>query len=244
MKILISQNAPSNMSAYTVLQNEYGAQIDFKPFFLVQPLSDKEFRVQKINLQDYTAIVFSSRHAIDAYFTLCEQMRVKIVDTTKYFCTTEVVAMYLQKHIIFRKRKIFYGDGTPASVADLITSKHAGEKFLIAATEGSSNERFTSLFDSKGLNYTLGYLVKPVSQNLKDVDINSYDYVVLYNPSDVKSLYENYPEYKQSGVKFVSFGKSIVKSMEESGLSIAIQAPTPEAPSAAKAIENYLKSLR
>ena len=118
MRILISQTAPSNLNAFKSLEEKYGATVEFHPFFLIEPLSAREFRSQRINLPDYTAIVFSSRHAIDAYFKLCEEMRFKVPETMKYFCTTELVALYLQKHVVYRKRKIFFGDGTPQSVVE------------------------------------------------------------------------------------------------------------------------------
>lgn len=242
MKILISQNRPINLSAYSVLQQKYGAEIDFRPFYVIETLSEKEFRAQKINLPDYTAIVFSSRFAIDAYFQLCEKMRFKVPETMKYFCTTEMVAMYLQKHIVYRKRKIFYGTGTTESLVALIGPKHKGEKFLIAAAEGSDIASMTSFFDAAKLDYKTGVLVKPVPQDLHDLNLGAYDFIVLYNKSDVKSLYENFPSYQRGDTKIVSFGKSIVKALDDAGLNIAIKAPTPEAPSAAKAIENYLSS--
>ena len=239
-KILISQNTPNNQTPYTELVSKYGVEIDFKPFFLVEPLSSREFRTQRINILDYTAVVFSSRHAINAYFHLCEELRVKVPETMKYFCTTEAVAMYLQKHIVYRKRKIFFGDGTPASILSLIGTKHAGENFLIVTSDSSNSENITRLFDEKKLSYKSAVFVKSVPQDLKDVDLGSYELAVLYNPADVKSLFENYPDFKQGNLKFISYGKSIVKAMEDAGLKIEIKAPTPEYPSAAKAIETYL----
>lgn len=242
MKILISQQMPSNLAPYENLQKKYEATIDFNPFFLVEPLTAKEFRAEKINLPDFTAIVFSSRHAIDAYFKLCDEMRFKVPETMKYFCTTEAVAMYLQKHIVYRKRKIFYGDGTPQSLVGLVTAKHKGEKFLIATSVGSNSEPVTSLFEAAGLDYSIGILVKQVSRDLHELDLNSYDVIVMYNQGDVKSLQENFPDFQQGDIKFVSFGRSVVSSMEEAGLKIAIKGPSPEAPSAAKAIELCLES--
>ena len=232
------------MTAYESLQAVYNAGIDFRPFFTVEPLSSREFREQRINLQDYTAVVFSSRHAIDAYFKLCEELRIKVPETMKYFCTTELVAMYLQKHIVYRKRKIFFGDGTPASIVALIEPKHKGEKFLITKSQGANSEAVTSLFEAAGLDFSEAELIKSVTSDLGDLRLDSYDMVVMYNPSDVKSLFENFPDFKQGNIKFVSFGKSIVRAMEEAGLSIAIKAPTPEAPSAARAIELYLQKLK
>ena len=228
------------MAPYDALKEKYGVEIDFKPFFVIEPLSSREFRTQRINILDYTAVVFSSRHAINAFFHLCEELRVKVPETMKYFCTTEAVAMYLQKHIVYRKRKIFFGDGTPASLVGLIGPKHAGENFLVVTSDSSSNGNLTRLFDEKKLSYKTAVFVKSVSQDLKDVDFASYDLAVLYNPADVKSLYENFPEFQQGGLKFISYGKTIVKAMEQAGLEIEIKAPTPEAPSAAKAIEVYL----
>ena len=163
-KILISQKQPLNLAPFTALHEKYGVDIEFRRFFLVEPLTGREFRAQRINLADYTAIVFSSRHAIDAYFKLAEEMRVKVPETMKYFCTTDVVAMYLQKHIVYRKRKIFYGTGTPQSVVDLIGPKHKGEHFLITSSDTGNTDAITSLFDEAGLKYNTAVLVKSVSR--------------------------------------------------------------------------------
>ena len=240
INILISQNAPRQLTQYQAVTDRFGAQFTFRPFFSVQPLTSREFRSQRLNILDYTAIVFSSRHVIDAFFHLAEELRVKIPETMKYFCTTEAVAMYLQKHIVYRKRKIFYGTGTPESVISLITAKHKGEKFLITTSDSSNTDAITSLFAAQKLSYVTGVFVKSVSNDLSDLDIKSFDMVVFFNPSDVKSLQENFQSFEQGDIKFVSYGKSIVKAMEEAGLRIDVKAPTPEAPSVAKAIENYL----
>ena len=240
MKILISQQVPSNLASFETLQTKYGAELEFHPFFKMEPLSSKEFRAERINLPDYTAIVFSSRLAIDAYFKLCEEMRFKVPETMKYFCSTEAVAMYLQKHIVYRKRKIFYGSGSPESIIELVTAKHKGEKFLIATAESSSKDAVTKAFETQKYDFETAVFVKPVSQDIKDVDLHKYDLIVFFNPADVKSLYENQPEFAQDGIKFVSYGKSVVGAMQEAGLSIEISAPTPEAPSVAKALEIYL----
>jgi uroporphyrinogen-III synthase len=189
---------------------------------------------------DHTAIVFSARTTIDAFFQLCEELRVKVPETMKYFCTTEAVANYLQKHIVYRKRKIFFGDGTPESILGLIGTKHKGENFLIATSGTSGKDAVTKLFETQKYAFETAVFVKPVSQDIKNVDLHSYDLVVLFNPADVKSLYENHPEFTQGDIKFISYGKSILTAMEEAGLSIEISAPTPEVPSVAKAIEIYL----
>lgn len=242
MKILISQQVPALLASFEPLQTRFGATVDFHPFYLIETVSAKEFRAERINLPDYTAIVFSSKHAIDAYFELCELMRFKVPETMKYFCSTEAVAMYLQKHIVYRKRKIFYGDGSPSSIVSLIGAKHKGEKFLIASSVGSNLESLTTLLDQEKLDYNIGVLVKAVSQDLHGLDLTSYDMIVMYNPYDVISLRENFPDFQQGDIKFVSFGKSIVKALEDEGFTIAIKAPTPEATSAGKAIELYLES--
>lgn len=239
-RILISQGAPMNMTPYNEIKEKYKVEIDFHPFFLIEPLSSREFRSQRINILDYTAIVFSARHTIDAFFQLCEELRVKVPDTMKYFCTTEAVAMYLQKYIIFRKRKIFYGDGTPTSVLNEIMPKHKGEKFLITTSDSNGTDAISPLFEKNKLDYSTGVFVKSVSQDLKQINLESYDLAVVCNPADLKSLQENFPEFQPGSLKFGTFGKQIVKAMEEAGLPIEFQAPTPEAPSVAKSVELYL----
>ena len=239
-KILISQQQPMTASPYTAIAEKFGAEVDFKPFFKIEPLTSREFRTQRINILDHTAIVFSARTTIDAFFQICEELRVKVPETMKYFCTTEAVANYLQKHIVYRKRKIFFGDGKPESIIGVIGSKHKGEKFLTATVESTSKDAVTKLFEQENYDFETAIFVKPVSQDLKNVDLHSYDLMVFFNPADVKSLYENQPEFKQENIKFISYGRSIVTAMNEAGLSIEISAPSAEIPSVAKALELYL----
>jgi len=238
--ILISQQQPKTASPYTSIAEKFGVNFDFIPFFKNEPLSSREFRAQRINILDYTAIVFSARTTIDAFFHTCEELRIKVPETMKYFCTSEAVANYLQKHIVYRKRKIFFGDGRPESILGLISAKHKGENFLIATASSTSKDAVTKVFETQSYSFETAVFVKPVSQDIKDVDLHKYDVVVFFNPADVKSLFENQPDFKQENIKFVSYGRSIVKAMEEAGLSIEISAPTPEAPSVAKALEIYL----
>jgi len=162
----------------------------------------------------------------------------------KYFCTTEAVAMYLQKHIVYRKRKIFYGNGSPQSVIDQIGPKHKDEKFLITTSGSGHIDAITRLFEDASLSFSTAVFVKSVPQDLSAVDIHSYDMVVFYNPADVKSLKENYPDFTVGDIKFVTYGKQIVSAMEEAGLPIEIKGPTPQAPSVAKAIDLYLASKK
>ena len=152
-------------------------------------------------------------------------------------------ASVVQKYIVYRTRKIFFGNGTPESVVTLIGPKHKGEKFLITMTEGSSVDALASLFQERKLEYATGVFVKPVSNDLKELDLKSFDMIVFYNPADVKSLQENFPDYVQGDTKMVSYGRSIVRAMEEAGLRIDVKAPSPEAPSVASAIQRYLESL-
>jgi uroporphyrinogen-III synthase len=227
-------------SPYTSIAEKFGVEFDFKPFFKIEPLTSREFRTQRINILDHTAIVFSARTTIDAFFQICEELRVKVPETMKYFCTTEAVANYLQKHIVYRKRKIFFGDGKPESIIGLIGSKHKGEKFLIATVESTTKDAVTKLFEKENYDFETAVFVKPVPQDLKEVDLHSYKLLVFFNPADVKSLYENQPEFQQNGIKFISYGKSVVNAMQEAGLDIEISAPTAEIPSVAKALELYL----
>ena len=213
--ILISQKQPQTASSYDILKEKFGANFDFKPFFKMEPLSSREFRSQKINISEYTAIVFSARTTIDAFFQICDDLRVKIPETMKYFCTTEIVANYLQKHIVYRKRKIFFGDGKPESILGLIGSRHKDEKFLITVSDSGSKDAITRLFESNGLNFTTGVFVKSVPQDLKDVDMHSYDAVVVFNAADIKSIYSNFPDFKQDDIKFISYVNSVVKAINE-----------------------------
>ena len=241
-RVLVSQPRPAviEKSPFYELMTKYNVEVDFKPLIKVVGVSLKEFRSQRIEILDHTAVIFTSRTTVDSFFKVCEEARITVPETMKYFCTTEAVANYLQKHIVYRKRKIFFGDGKPESIIGLIGSKHKGENFLIATAESSSKDAVTKLFEESGYSFETAVFVKPVSQDLKEIDLHSYDMVVLFNPADVKSLYENYPEFEQKDIKFVSYGRSIVKAMEEAGLKIEISAPTPEAPSVAKALEIYL----
>lgn len=241
-KILISQQQPKAASPYASIEEKFGVTFEFQPFFKIEPLTSREFRTQRVNILDYTAIVFSARTTIDAFFQLCEELRVKIPETMKYFCTTEAVANYLQKHIVYRKRKIFFGDGTPSSVINLIGPKHKGETFLIATSDSTSKDAVTKVFETTKFNFSTAAFVKSVPQDLKEIDLHSYDAIVFFNPADVKSLYENHPEFTQGEIKFISYGKSAQKAMEEAGLEIAVSAPTPEAPSVAKALEIFLSN--
>ncbi len=239
--ILISQPAPQNSSPYTELQSKYKVNIDFMPFFKVEPLSAKEFRAQKINILDFTAIVFTAKTTIDAFFKLCEELRITVPETMKYFCNSEATAVYLQKHIVFRKRKIFYGNGTTASILDLIGSKHKDENFLIAATADNLKGDLHKLFSKTKYKFESAAFVKIIYSDLKEVDLNKYQIAVFYSTSDVKSLQDNFPEFEQKELQIATFGPAVAKAVSAAGLTANITAPTPEAPSIAKALMLHLQ---
>ena len=239
-KFLISQGAPANMAPYAALSSKYGIEFEFKPFFVIEPLSGAEFRTQHIDLSKYTAVIFSSRHTIDAYFKLCEDARFKVPETMKYFCTTELVANYLQKYVVYRKRKIFFGTGTPESVVSQITARHSVEKFLVATSNAANGAPYAKLLEEKKCEYVVGEVVKPVFQDLSGLDLSAYELIALYNACDLMSLKASFPDFKQGDAKILAYGKSIQKALNEAGLEACALAPTPEAPSVVKAIDIYL----
>lgn len=238
-KILIAQPAPANGSPYTEIINKFGVTIDFKPFFRLEPISSREFRTQRINILEYSAIVFTGRTTIDAFFKICEEMRINIPDSMKYFCVSEAVAMYLQKHIVYRKRKIFYGDGSPSSIISLVGTKHKGEKFLIAQSDSASKD-LENMLAKAGLDTTSAVFIKTVFSDLGEVNLDDYQMIVFYNPSDIKSLLNTHPDFEQKELLFATYGRPTAKAMSEAGLRVEVEAPTPEAPSIAKALSLYL----
>ena len=239
-KILISQETPMNVAPYEALKEKYGVQIDFMPFFLIEPLSSREFRAQRINVLDYTAIVFSARHMIDAFFRLCEELRVKVPETMKYFCMTEAIAVYLQKYIVYRKRKIFFG--TSGKPEDLVTviGKHAKEKYLAPVSDVHKDDLFAML-DAKKINYTKAVMYRTVSNDFTKEESFDYDMLIFFSPAGIASLQKNFPDFKQGDIKIGSFGKATAQTVKDAGLRLDVEAPTPEAPSMTSALELYLK---
>lgn len=239
-KILISQPAPKNGSPYTDLISKYGIDIDFIPFFKVEPVDSKEFRLQKINTLEFTCVVFTSRTTIDAFFNLCEELRITVPETMKYFCISEAVALYLQKHIVYRKRRVFFGNGTPKSIIEAIGAKHQSENFLLTVADNYKSD-LNRLFTKSKLKHSSAILVKTISSDLSELDIKSYDVVVFYSPSDVKSLKENFKNFSQEELKFATFGPATLKALKAAKLVPTVIAPTPEAPSIAKALSLYFE---
>ena len=241
-KILISQQAPAAGAGtpYDDLIQQYQLTVDYRPFFRVEPLSVREFRAQHLSILDYTAIVFSSKLAIDAFFHICEETKTVIPDTMKYFCSSESIAVYLQKYIVYRKRKIFYGENSLASIIPIASlPKHRNEKFLITAT-GALRESVRQLFLGAKLDCTGVVLVKTVSNDLSGVALGDYDMVIFYSPADIRSLQENFPGLKAGKTLFATFGPATAKALKEAGYAIEIEAPTPAAPSMVDALKRYL----
>ncbi len=236
--ILVSQPKPE-YSPYYKLEDKYGIQIDWRPFIHVEPVPEKEFRKTKIKPDDYTAIILTSRNSIDHFFNLCEEMRIKMPDDTKYFCLSEAIANYLQKFILYRKRKVFVGK---RSITDLENAlkKHKKEKFLLP-TSNLGSKPVQDFLSKMKIKYQEAMMYKTVSSDLSDLADITYDVLVFFSPLGIQSLYENFPEFKQNKTRIAVFGNSTSNAVLERGLTINIKAPSEEAPSMAMALENYIK---
>lgn len=244
-KILITQPRPdSDKSPYFELGKKYNINLDFHPFIRVEGIPSKEFRKQKIEIANYTAVIFTSRHSIDHFFRICEEMKINVPQDTKYFCITEAVALYLQKFILYRKRKVFYGaDGSNKSLFDVINKHKENEKFLYPCSESLDNE-ITSWLKNHNCEYATPVLYKTVSNDVTGIlTTTEYDIICFFTPSGVKSLLENMPKFKQNGTLLGAFGTNTVRAIEEAGLTLHIKAPEPQAPSMVAALERYLVTV-
>jgi uroporphyrinogen-III synthase len=240
-KILISQPEPTEKTPYTDLITKYQVQIDFCPFIYIEGVSLKEFRKQKVEILTHTAIVFTARTAVDNFFKLCDELRITVPETMKYFCTTETVALYLQKYIIYRKRKIFFGEGSVASLVSVInTAKHKGENYMLALADTYKPELPKAL-DKAKIKYTKAILYKTVYSNLKNLNIYDYDIVAFYSPAEIKSLKDNFPEFDQKDMLIATFGPATAKAVKAAKFRLNIEAPNVDAPSMSKALELFLK---
>jgi uroporphyrinogen-III synthase len=239
-KILVSQPQPdSEKSPYYELAEKNNVKIDFRPFSHVLGVPCKDFRKQRIDILAHTAVVFSSKTAIDHFFRICGEMRISVPDNMKYFCVSESVAFYLQKYIIYRKRKIFHGNGMVTDLMELIM-KHQDEKYLLPLSD-QQNEELTILLDKQKVKYSKAILYQNVCLDISDLSIINYDLLVFFSPSSFKSLLKNFPEFQQNEIKIGSFGSSTAKAILEAGLRLDLQAPRPEAPSMIAALEQYIK---
>lgn len=239
-KILVSQPEPSEAkSPYFDLAKKYNLKIDFKPFIQVEGVLIKDFRAQKINLPEFTAVIFTSKTGIDHFFRICNEMRYTVPDTMKYFCITENIAFYLQKYIVYRKRKIFHGKAKFQDLIDVIV-KHREDNFFVPLSE-PHNAEIPELLDKNKINYTIGILYKTISSNFSNLKDFDYDILVFYSPSGIKSLKENFPDFVQGDIKIAAFGPTTACAVEHEGLRLDINAPNPKAPSMTMALDNFLK---
>jgi uroporphyrinogen-III synthase len=243
--ILITQPRPeSDKSPYYELARKYNVELAFQPFIRIEGIPAKDFRKQKIDITAFSAVVFTSRNAIDHFFRICEEMRISVSQETKYFCITEAVALYLQKFILYRKRKVFYGaDGTNKSLFDVVNKHKSNEKFLYPCSENLDNE-ITTWLRNHNCEFATPILYKTVSNDVKDlVTEGEFDVICFFTPSGVKSLFENLPKYKQNGTYIGAFGANTFKAVEEAGLQLQIKAPEPQAPSMVSALDRFLAQL-
>ena len=238
--ILVSQPKPSSdKSPYFDLAKKYKLKIDFRPFIHVEGIPAQIFRKQKVHILEHSAIVFTSRHAVDHFFRMCDEMRITVPDSMKYFCISEAVAYYLQKYVVYRKRKIFYGKQTFADMMDIF-KKHRQETFMIPCSD-IYKQSMPKMLEENGIKFTIGVLYKTVASDLSDLSDIKYDMLVFFSPSGIKSLKENFPKFKQNGTRIAAFGPSTAKAVNDAGLRLDIHAPAPNMPSMSMAIEQYVK---
>lgn len=238
--ILVSQPKPeTEKSPYFELAEKYNLNIDFRSFIHVEGIPASEFRQNKINILDFSAVFFTSRTAIDHYFRLAEELRLTIPDDMKYFCISEATAFYLQKYIIYRKRKIFYANG---KFEDLLTiaTKHKEEKFIIPLSD-IHKQSIPKLLDKSGYKYKKAIMYRTVLSDLSDLADIKYDVLVFFSPSGIKSLFQNFPDFVQGETRIAAFGPTTAKAVEDAGLRLDINAPHPKAPSMSMALEQYVK---
>jgi uroporphyrinogen-III synthase len=238
-RILVSQPKPaSGKSPFFDLAEKHKLEIDFRPFIQVEGIPAKEFRRSKVNIADHTAMIFTSRTAVNHFFRLCDEMKITVEDDWKYFCMSESVAFYLQKYIVYRKRKIFYGDGKFDDLLKLI-KKHKDEKFLLPLST-VSKKNIPDKLKKAGIDFTRADMYKTVHADLSDLEDVDYDVLVFFSPSGIQSLFANFPEFKQNSTKIAAFGPTTHKSVEDHGLNLDVKVPQPKAPSMSMALDRYI----
>lgn len=240
-KILVSQPKPSSeKSPYYDIASKYGVELIFRPFIKVEGLTAREFRQQKISLPDFTAIIFTARTAIDHFFRLAEELRYAIPDDLKYFCTSESIALYLQKYIVYRKRKIFYCEN--GKIADLVPllAKHNKEKYLYVISDVHKED--LSILDKSKINYTKAVMYRTVSNDFAPDEPLDYDVLLFFSPAGINSLKKNFPDFDQTNVAIGTFGTTTAQAVEDAGLRLDFHAPTPQVPSMPAALEQFIKA--
>lgn len=240
-KVLVSQPKPaSEKSPYFEIAEKYGVKIDFRPFIKVESLTAKEFRQQKVSILDHTAVVFTSRHAIDHFFNLCTELRVTIPETMKYFCTSETISLYIQKYVQYRKRKVFFG--TTGKFQDLLPLivKHSGEKYFIPMSDVHTDEIKNAL-DQNKIQHTEAVMYRTVSNDFTPEEKFDYDMLVFFSPSGIQSLLKNFPNFEQGDIAIGCFGPTTAKAVKDAGLRLDLEAPTAEAPSMTAALDMFIR---
>ena len=245
-KILVSQPKPaSEKSPYFDIASKFDVELVFRPFIKVESMSAKEFRTQKVSILDYTAIVFTSRHAIDHFFTLAKELRVTIPEGMKYFCVTETIALYIQKYVQYRKRKVFFG--TTGRIDDLIPTmvKHKSEKYLVPMSD-VHNDSLSLLLDSKKLHHKEVVMYRTVSNDFTPEEIKNFDYdmLIFFSPSGIEALTKNFPDFKQGNIAIATFGPATAKAARDAGLRLDIEAPSEKYPSMTGALQHYLFEIQ
>ena len=241
-KMLVSQPQPeSGKSPYFEIGKRYNVDVEFRPFIKIEPLSAKEFRQQKVSILDYSAVVFTARTAIDHFFNLSDELRLSIPETMKYFCMTESIAVYLQKYIIYRKRKVFYSlNGHMEDLVKLV-GKHSKERYLIPVSDIHKDDLMRSL-NTKKIHYRTAIMYRTVSNNFTEEEKFDYDLLLFFSPSGISSLLKNFPDFSQNDIRIGCFGPTTAKAAMDAGLRLDIEAPSPVAPSMTAALELYLKN--
>ncbi len=239
--ILISQPKPeTDKNPYAELAIKHKVKLEFRPFIQVEPILAKDFRKDKITPHEFSAVVLNSRNAVDHFFRICDELRTRMSQETKYFCITEAVALYLQKYILYRKRKVFYGNGKESELVELMLKHKENERFLLPCSD-VHKEGISELMIDKGISFQKAIIYKTVSSNLSDLKKNfNFDVLAFFSPSGVKSLYENFPKFKQEDTRIAAFGRTTAKAVVEHGLRLDVEAPLPETPSMASALDKYL----
>lgn len=240
--ILVTLPRPENdKSPYFALANKYNLKLDFRAFIHVEGVPARDFRKEKINLADFTAVIFTSRNSADHFFRICEEMRYDVPADLKYFCLSETIALYLQKYIQYRKRKIFFGKQTAQDLEEVL-KKHAKEKFLYPCSD-VANEETQNWLQDNGYDFTPAVLFKTVVSDLSDLADVFYDIIVFFSPSSIQSLFENFPDFKQNDTRIAAFGPTTHQAIADRGLILDIAAPTPGNPSMTMAVEQYIKKV-
>lgn len=237
----MSQPKPaSEKSPYYDIAEKYGVKIDFRPFIKVESVTAREVRQQKVSVLDHTAVIFTSRHAIDHFFHLCTELRVSIPETMKYFCTTEQIALYIQKYVQYRKRKIFFGN--TGKMEDLLPSivKHKQEKYLVPMSD-VHNDDIKNLLDKSNIKHSEVVMYRTVSNDFQEGEAFDYDMLVFFSPAGVSSLKKNFPDFDQKDIKIGTFGSTTAQAVRDAGLRLDLEAPSVQAPSMTAALDMFIK---